>query len=130
MTVNEEIFRQFVSRLESTEDKNVSRRMDHAIIGLNTETGELLGELKKAGFYRPDGQYNIKKVEDEACDTFHYLIMLCNALGISLNFLIELNMAKLNCRYPDGYTSGNALNKDEEAEEQAMDIIREKYGRL
>jgi len=114
-------FRKFVAELECTRADPLMRRFEHAITGIGTEAGELLTEMKKTVFYDIyDGEINIEKVEDEGCDLLHYLVMLTNILGISFDKLIELNMAKLKKRFPNGYSKESWLNRNKDVEMEAM----------
>lgn len=79
----------------------------HALIGLATELGEMFDILKKTGAYgRP---LDVKHLKEEAGDLLHYLQMLCNDQGWSLEDLMEDNCAKLRVRYPDGFTKAAAI---------------------
>ena len=114
-------FREFVAELECTKADLLIRRFEHAITGIGTEAGELLTEMKKTVFYDIyNGEVNIEKVEDESCDLLHYLVMLTNILGISFDRLIKLNMVKLKKRFSNGYSKEAWLNRDKDAEKEAM----------
>jgi len=118
-------FREFVAGLECTKGKEFSIRLNHAVNGIGGEAGELLGEYKKGYIYPKEGVLKREKWENEACDLFHYFILLTNVLGISIDRLIELNIVKLEERYPKGYSEDSALNKNEEKELEAMREVSE-----
>lgn len=67
-----------------------------------------------------DGKIDWENVSDESGDLFHYLVMLTNILGITFDRLIELNMAKLKKRFPNGYSKESWINRDKNAEKEAM----------
>lgn len=122
-------FRKFVAELECTKADSLVKRFEHAIIGIGTEAGELLTEMKKTVIYDIyNGEINLEKVEDESCDLLHYFIMLTNVLGISFDKLIELNMVKLKERFPNGYSKEAWLNRDKNAEKEAMRNIEKGKG--
>lgn len=122
-------FRKFVAELECTKADPLVKRFEHAVIGVGTEAGELLTEMKKTVIYNIyNGEINLEKVEDESCDLLHYFIMLTNMLGISLDKLIELNIVKLKKRFPDGYSKAAWLNRDKNAEKEAMRSVKEGKG--
>ena len=119
-------FREFVAGLECTKNDPLVRRFGHAITGIGTEAGELLTEMKKTVFYGiRDGEIDIEKVKDESCDLLHYLTMLTNILGITFDELIELNIAKLMERFPNGYSKESWLKRDKDAERKAMREVKE-----
>lgn len=118
-------FREFVAGLECTKHKVFLERLNHAVMGVGTEAGELLSEYKEQFIYPENGELVLESWEDETCDLLHYFIMLTNILGISIDKLIALNMAKLKARYPGGYNEGRALNKDREKEKKAMEGVKD-----
>lgn len=91
----------------------------HAVMGLVTETGELMDALKKQHAYgKPLDLVNLR---EEAGDVLWYLPLLCRALGVSLETVAETNIAKLRARYPEKFTSGHALNRDLETERKILE---------
>ena len=44
------------------------------------------------------------KLKQEAGDILFYLQQLCNLLGVSLEEIAAMNIAKLSTRYPNGYS--------------------------
>ena len=78
----------------------------HACVGLSGESGECLDLVKKTWVMedprtRPLDLY---KLQTEAGDVLHYLVMLCVANYWTLEDLAENNRAKLAKRYPNGYS--------------------------
>ncbi len=108
-----------MSHTFSTEDSSRTlSQLLHASMGLVTESAEVLGELKKHFAYnRP---FNVNKFKDELADVFHYLTMANNMLGIDIEVLMNINKAKLDIRYPEGYSDEKANNRDTEAEQKAV----------
>jgi len=117
--------REFVLRLEASRGRDVKYRLHHAATGLSTEAGEILSEVKKLVYYHaPLTDEVITRLIDELADEFHYLIMATNILEISIDKLIDVNVAKLTARYPNGYTDSKALNRDIEDERKAMEEVK------
>lgn len=108
-----------VGHREDSSIVTINSRILHAIMGMVTETGELMDLLKKHIFYGK--LYSKAQLEDELGDTIWYLILLCNALGISMEKIMEKNIAKLRVRYPEKFTSENALNRDLKKEEEVFE---------
>ena len=105
-------YREFVFRRECTKGEELKVRLDHAITGLVTEAGELTDLMKKLKFYGKE----IPRINylDEMADSLHYLVMGMNALEVSFEDLMRLNMTKLRTRSPNGFTVESATNKDKE----------------
>lgn len=76
----------------------------HAAIGLAGESGEVLDLVKKTWVTGPTRPLDIEKLQTEAGDTFHYLMMLCITQGWTLEDLAANNKRKLDKRYPQGYS--------------------------
>ncbi len=118
-------FGEFVSLLASCGRHGLEQKMDglHGAIGLCTEASEILDLYKKSIFYGkllpPEG------VLEELGDALHYIQMVCNEWGFSLDDLIATNMAKLKLRYPGGYSDDRAVKRDKDAERQVfIDFLR------
>lgn len=75
-------------------------RVGYCALGLAGEAGEVANEVKKA--VRDDGSEltteRTDKIIDENGDTLWYVVCLADELGVSLEDLIRMNMAKLSKR--------------------------------
>ena len=89
-------------------------RLTHGIIGIQTEAGELLDSLKKYLFYGK--RLDVKNLEEELGDLTYYLALVCLATDLPLGRILGNNIEKLKKRYPDGFSSSDALNRDIENE--------------
>jgi NTP pyrophosphatase (non-canonical NTP hydrolase) len=74
----------------------------HATIGLAGEGAECLDLVKKT--WVSGKELDLVKLQTEAGDAFHYLVMLCIKQGWTLEDLAANNKAKLDLRYPQGYS--------------------------
>lgn len=101
----------------------------HAVMGMASEAGELLNKYKKYWFY--EGEI-LDKVDTliEMSDLLHFFQQMANCLDVSLELLIEVNLAKLITRYPDGYDHNRAVThkRDKAAERAAVIEVLKKYG--
>ncbi len=109
---------QELSQRTNTEDKTeIQERLTklnldslHALIGISTESGELLDAFKKHIFYGKEiDQANIK---EEIGDLMWYVALLCNANGFDFYKILETNIEKLKARYPEGFTKEQATERD------------------
>lgn len=93
----------------------------HMAIGASTEANELLDAYKKSFAYgKPLDKTN---VAEEIFDCFWYLINLCRMLRINIEEGMENNIEKLRSRYPEKFTSENALNRDLEKERKILEKL-------
>lgn len=96
----------------------VTPRMEHAIMGIVTEGGELMDDVKKAKIYHE--KIDKKHIIEEAGDVMWYLAILADSLGISFEEIWEANINKLKARYPKKYSDFEAVNRDLDKEKQAL----------
>jgi NTP pyrophosphatase (non-canonical NTP hydrolase) len=89
-------------------------RLLHAAMGLATESGEFVDQLKKHIFYgKPIDIINIK---EETGDVMWYIAVAINVLQTTLDDIMEGNIEKLQKRYPTKFTEDAALNRNIEHE--------------
>lgn len=73
----------------------------HWSLGLSGEVGELVDTVKKHVFY---GQpFDMQNAQEELGDILFYLTAMCQSLGLTLDYVMADNRAKLQLRYPSGY---------------------------
>lgn len=98
-------------------------RVNHAVIGLMGEVGELAAALEKWIYYGQD--LDLVNVGEEVGDCLWYLSLLLNATGMSMSTIMEANISKLKKRYPERYTDERAAaeNRDREAERKTLEEI-------
>jgi len=89
-----------------------ARDILHGIIGIITEAGELAENL-----IENKGVANLK---EELGDVMWYVAIICRALDISIEDICAANIAKLKVRYPDKFTEDKAINRDINAEMEAL----------
>ena len=93
--------------------------VEHGILGIATEAGELLDALKKGKYYgKPLDPVNIK---EESGDLFWYLALICKAYGWTFEEIQQQNIAKLKARYPDKFTQDKALARDLPKERKVLE---------
>ena len=103
-----------LSFIPNDEDKDdldsIDPRLFHAIIGLATESTELVEAVLKA----IDDNVDIDhvNVQEELGDINWYQAIAVDASGADWNKILETNIAKLKARYPNKFTSEDAINRD------------------
>ncbi len=86
-------------------------RLAMTALGLVGEAGECSEAIKKHLFHgHPLDQAVIAK---ELGDVLWYIAMLADACGLSLSSIAAQNIAKLQARYPEGFSSQNSLHRSE-----------------
>jgi len=86
----------------------------HGVLGIASESSELIQCLV-------DSKFDPVNLKEELGDILWYIAILCNVVGCSIEDLMELNINKLKARYPDKFTSENAINRDLEAERNILE---------
>jgi|SRR5690606_11888716 len=78
-------------------------------LGLNGEAGEL-GEVvkKELGHKHP---FDRDKFVGEAGDVLHYLSGICLMYGVTLEEVATANLAKLQKRYPKGFSQEASIKR-------------------
>lgn len=96
-------------------------RLMHALIGINTENGELQDQFKKHIFYGKE--LDVVNLKEELGDLFWYLALACDELNLSFEEIWEKNIAKLKLRYSKAgkFNETQALGRDLEAERKELE---------
>ena len=118
MTVDYEKYTEFVDAVTSNESKDYSafdkrtfnltkdiqvERLLTAALGLCAEGGEFTEVVKKIIFQgKPVNDENIFHMKRELGDICWYLAQACMALDTTFDEVIEMNVEKLQARYPGG----------------------------
>lgn len=85
-------------------------QLDHALCGLASEVGEVLGCYQKV--YQGH-KLDVSKVIDEMGDVFWFLAELADCIGVSLSTIAARNKEKLEERYPNGFEADKSVNRKE-----------------
>lgn len=107
MTINE--YQKEALRTESNSPRYYPRILQ-GLMGLSGESGEALDILKKTLFqgHPLDTEHLAKELGDVAW----YLAVSADAIGYSLEDILQMNVDKLRTRYPNGFDSGLSLHRD------------------
>ena len=95
-------------------------RILHAGMGAAGEAGELLDYLKKCFFYGKE--MDRAKIIGEVGDIQWYLTVLLDTMDVSMEEVLEKNIAKLQNRYGgQSFASYATMNRDEQQEQKIME---------
>jgi NTP pyrophosphatase (non-canonical NTP hydrolase) len=84
-------------------------RLLHGVLGVGSESGELLDAFKRYFAYGKD--LDRDNVIEEVGDLLFYIALICRTMEVSLEEVCSINVAKLATRYPDKFTNEDALNR-------------------
>lgn len=102
-----------------TDVLHIDSRILHAIIGIATESGELMEAVRgKLVLQEPLDNVNL---QEEIGDLNWYEAILIDALEADWDDIREKNIAKLKARYPDKFSSESAINRDLKTERKILE---------
>ncbi len=92
--------------------KNGTFRLLQGLMGLNGEAGEAIDILKKYLFqgHTPLDREHLAK---ELGDVAWYLAVSADALGYTLEEILQMNVDKLRVRYPNGFEAERSIHRKE-----------------
>lgn len=92
-------------------DWTCSVRLLEGLIGLSGEAGEAIDILKKCMFQGHELKDEREHLGKELGDVMWYLALSADAIGYSLDEILEMNLAKLRERYPNGFEASRSRNR-------------------
>lgn len=98
---------------------NLRANLAHMAMGITGEAGEVADVIKK--HYAYNKPLDTQHLVEEVGDIVFYLNGLLAELGVEWSTVLELNIKKLEARYPDlRFNADHAINRDVDAEQAAM----------
>jgi NTP pyrophosphatase (non-canonical NTP hydrolase) len=81
-------------------------------MGLAGESGEVVDIVKKHIYHRhPMTSHKLTELKKELGDVMHYLCGIATLYGINMEKVLEMNIAKLKKRYPEGFSTERSVNR-------------------
>lgn len=113
-----------LDEVNDSDDKDFTLDQDqiealHALLGLATEVAEIIPILLSYVFV--DKKIDTVHLGEEIADCFWYLAILFRKFEIHQDDILQKNIDKLRVRYPAKFTSESALNRNLEAERDALE---------
>lgn len=105
--MNDREYTQFV--LSKVSPQTVNEPMLAASLGIAGEAGEIADLVKKYTFH--NHKMAVEEVTEELGDLFFYVTLMMWTLNITLDEIIEMNVQKLDERYPEGFESIRSMNR-------------------
>lgn len=97
-------------------DVGIDPRVFHAVVGVATESVELLEALR---FHHTP--MDLVNMREEGGDICWYLSILLDAAGGDWDTVLTNNIDKLRARYPEKFTSEDAINRNLDAERTILE---------
>ena len=108
-----------LNRYDSKSEIDIDSRVLHGIMGMSTESGELIEALIKS--INENKPIDATNVSEEMHDSSWYMAVLHDALNLVWNDGLENVINKLKIRFPDKFTNENAANRDLDSERKALE---------
>jgi NTP pyrophosphatase (non-canonical NTP hydrolase) len=105
--MNAQEYTQFV--LSKVSPETIEQPLMAGALGLAGEAGEVADLVKKYTFH--GHKLAIEEVVEELGDLFFYMTLIMHALETDLETVIEMNVQKLDSRYPEGFKSVRSMNR-------------------
>ncbi len=101
------------------EPLSLDPRLFHALIGIATESTELIEAIQKA--LHNDVDIDHVNVQEELGDLNWYQAIAIDASDADWDAILDTNIAKLKHRYPEKFTADRAINRDLDTERQILE---------
>lgn len=111
MTLND--YQQDAQRTSNSEgpEANCMDKLLNGVMGLCGEAGECIDIVKKA--MHQGHALDRERLAEELGDVLWYCAELATGLGMKLSEVAEMNIRKLEKRYPDGFDADRSRNREE-----------------
>lgn len=115
---------QFEARRTQRKDLPLWAMREHALFGLSSEVGEVMGLHQKVHQGHPLDETALRL---EIGDCLWFLSELCDCYGWSMEDVAKANIQKLRNRYKDKFTVEESVNRKEYKDKPKREPVRSKY---
>ena len=120
-----EMYTKFVMSCASAGNKVKFEQIEQGCIGISTEAGELLDNLKKCKFQ--ERAFDTTNAIEECGDILFYMTELLEALDSNIFEVMAANVRKLKVRYKgERFDKDRSLNRDTDKEREVLEETSEK----
>lgn len=95
-------------------------RLIHSVMGMATEIAELLKPV--VNYIRSGDEIDFSNMAEEGGDVYWYMGVLSDVIKKTLREMKDANNEKLRARFPDKFTEHAALNRNLDAERDALEM--------
>ena len=105
--------KEYQEKAERTVDGTLAAKdnLCNLVFGVNGECGEVT-ELIKKNLYHGH-KLDLQKLTEELGDVMWYLTNIASLYSISMSYILEENIKKLEERYPEGFSKEKSINRKE-----------------
>lgn len=103
----------------STDTLYIDPRVLHGVVGIATESAELVEAALK--HLTQTKSLDTVNLQEEIGDVFWYVAILVDSLNGDWDNIQETVIAKLKKRYPEKFSSENAINRDVDGERKLLE---------
>ena len=114
---------QYEARRTQRKDLPLWALREHALFGLSSEVGEVMGLHQKV---HQGHRLDENALRLEIGDVLWFIAELCDVYGWSMEDVARLNIQKLRNRYYDEFTVEESVNR-EEYREKKKEPVRNRY---
>lgn len=82
----------------------------NGVLGLNGEAGEVADLAKKCMFQ--GHPFDVEHMAEELGDCAWYVAVTAHAIGYDFETILQMNMDKLQKRYPNGFEAERSIHRD------------------
>ena len=90
--------------------KDSKKQLDNAVLGLAGEAGEVADLYKKVVYH--SHPFDKTAFCKEIGDILWYCALAAQSIGISLDEVADVNIKKLEKRYPNGFNPKDSINRN------------------
>lgn len=101
---------------------NINPRIFHSAVGIATEGAELVEALYKS--IDDNIELDTVNVLEESFDVLWYLLIGHDAMNANMENTLNVGFDRLRKRYPEKFTSDNAINRNLESEREILENIK------
>jgi len=98
-----------IGNMSSFKDNQQMIDIFHGVVGVATEAGEMLKALLT---YMQAGSIDLVNLGEEVGDAMWYQALILKRANLTFDKVITSNIQKLAIRFPEGFTSYKAINRD------------------
>lgn len=103
---------QYQERAARTINKsnNILEQRQHALFGMASEVGEIHGIFQK---HYQGHSINYTELKQEIGDLLWFIAEFCTASGWDMEYIMQMNLDKIERRYPDGFEEKRSVERPE-----------------
>lgn len=98
---------------------SVKMNLIHGAMGVSSDAGELVDALKKHTIYGKD--LDVTNVIEEIGDVLWFCALIANTLELNIEYIMKINILKLQNRYPEKYTDEAAIALADKSTDNNLD---------